>query len=344
MKKTFRLLLTLFIFSLFSSSAQAHILKKSNSEVDIQLPRVTWKIQVHLTDYNQSFEHADEEALKNYLTNRLRVMLDQKDCSLQALNFEKHLSEERVDMNVDFSCPQNSGEIELSYGIFYGDSEHRHIAKITEGSHGTSFTFSPENTEFTLKANPFWQVAANFLKLGLEHILLGFDHILFVLCLVLGAIRFRSLFWLVTSFTLAHSISLALATFGIVDLSPHVIEPAIAGSILWVALWNILTPQRAHTRGDIFITFFFGLIHGLGFSSALKDSQLFGKQVILPLLTFNFGVEIGQILVILISFPLLAWLRRKNPVLGARIEKIILAGIVLMASYWLIQRLFFFSN
>lgn len=343
MKTTLRIVFALFTLSFFAHSANAHILKNSNSEVDIQLPQVTWKIQVHLNDYNQSFEHADQEALKNYLTNRLRVMLNQKDCDLQALNFEKHLAEERVDLKADFSCPQNSGEVELSYGIFYGDSEHRHIAKISEGNYGTSFTFSPENTEFTLKANPFWQVAANFMKLGLEHILSGLDHILFVLCLVLGAIRFSSLFWLVTSFTLAHSISLALATFGIVNLSPHAIEPAIAGSLIWVALWNILTPQKAHTRGDIFITFFFGLLHGLGFSSALKESHLFGKQLVLPLLSFNLGVEIGQVLIILISFPLLALMRRKKPKLASLIEKIILAGIVLMAAYWLVERLFFFK-
>lgn len=326
------------------ASSEAHMLQKSTSEVDIQLPKVEWKIQVHLNDYNQSFENADEASLKAYLANRLRVILDRNDCALQGLKFEKHLPEERVDMNAEYLCPGTSGGIELSYGLFYGDNSHRHIAKIIQGAQSVSHTFSPEATEFKWEGGQAGEVFANFLKLGLEHILLGFDHILFVLSLVLGAIRFRSLFWLITSFTLAHSVSLALATFGIVDISPHVIEPAIAGSILWVALWNILTPQRAHTRGDIFITFFFGLIHGLGFSNALKEAQLFGKQLALPLLSFNVGVEIGQFLVVLLAFPLLAILRRKNAALSAWVERAALAGIILLAGYWLIQRLFFWSS
>lgn len=341
MKTFFRVLFSLSLVLFFSSSASAHMLRKSTSEVDIELPIVKWNIQVHLNDYNQSFENTDTEALKVYLKNRLRVILDQKDCDLQDLNSEKHFQEERVDMRAQFLCPANSGNLELSYGVFYGDNSHRHISKITRGAYTTSYTFSPENTELAIKGNFFWIVVWNFFKLGLEHILLGFDHILFVLSLVLGAIRFRNLFWLITAFTLAHSLSLALATFGIVNISPHVIEPAIAGSILWVALWNILTPQRAHTRGDIFITFFFGLIHGLGFSNALKEAQLFGKELITPLLSFNLGVELGQFLVILIVFPLLALLRNKVPQAAKFIEKFALIGIIAMACYWMVERLFF---
>ncbi|GEM_PF-2135392 len=341
MQKIFRSLLIFSTFLLLASPLHAHLLRKSTSEVDVQLPKINWKIQVHLNDYDQSFESADQESLKAYLTNRLRVILNHHDCSLQDLRFEKHEAEERVEMNAQFLCPQNSGDLEFSYGLFYGDNAHRHIAKINEGSYSTSYTFSPDNTEFKPSGRLFLKVFNNFLKLGLEHILLGFDHILFVLSLVLGAICFRSLFWLITSFTLAHSLSLALATFGIVNIPPHVIEPAIAGSILWVALLNLFTPQKSHTRGDVFITFFFGLIHGLGFSNALKEAQLFGKQLIMPLLGFNLGVEIGQFLIIAISFPLLAFVIQKSPRAGKRIEKMALIGISGMASFWLIQRLFF---
>lgn len=334
-------LLFFFSFFLFPPLLHAHMLQKSTSEINVNLPKIEWNIQVHLTDYNKTFEKADSESLKSYLTNRLRVILNQNDCTIQDLKFEKHEAEERVDMNTSFVCPQNSGDLEFSYGLFYGDNTHRHIAKISKENYSTSYTFSPDNTEFKLSGSLFLRTFLNFLKLGLEHILTGFDHILFVLSLVLGAICFRNLFWLVTSFTLAHSLSLGLAAFGIVNIPPHVIEPAIAGSILWVALWNLFTPQKAHTRGDIFITFFFGLIHGLGFSNALKDAQLFGKQLIAPLLSFNLGVEIGQCLVIAISFPLLAFIIQKSPKAGNIIEKISLIGISGMASFWLIQRLFF---
>ncbi len=341
MQKIFKTLLTFFTLFLLPFTLHAHMLRKSTSEININLPKVDWSIQVHLTDYNQSFEKADADTLKAYLANRLRIILNQNDCAMQDLKFEKHETEERVDMNASFLCSQNSGDLEFSYGLFYGDNAHRHISKITEGNSSTSYTFSPDNTEYKMKGGLFWKTFSNFLKLGLEHILTGFDHILFVLSLVLGAICFRNLFWLITSFTLAHSLSLALATFGIVNIPPHVIEPAIAGSILWVALWNLFTPQKVHTRGDIFITFFFGLIHGLGFSNALKEAQLFGKQLIAPLLSFNLGVEIGQFLVIAISFPLLAFIIKKSPKAGNIIEKITLIGISGMASFWLIQRLFF---
>ncbi len=341
MKKKLKVFLIFLSFFLFSLSLHAHTLKNSTSEVMVQLPKVEWNIQVHLSDFNNTFEKADLNSLKAYLTNRLRVIQEPEECELQDLQFNKNEVEERVDMNASFLCPKNSGNLELSYGLFYGDNEHKHISKIMQGAYNTSYTFSPANTEFKLEGNLFWKVFYNFLKLGLEHILFGFDHILFVLSLVLGAIRFRNLFWLVTSFTLAHSFSLALATYGFVNISPRVIEPAIAGSILWVALWNFITAQKSHTRGDIFITFFFGLIHGLGFSNALKDAQLFGKQIITPLLSFNFGVEIGQCLLIAVSFPIFAFILKKNPKFGKRVEKISLLAISGMAAFWLIQRLFF---
>ena len=140
--------------------------------------------------------------------------------------------------------------------------------------------------------------------IGFKHIVpLGVDHILFVLALFLGGRDMKTLLIQTGAFTLAHSATLALSTFGVVSLSPRIVEPLIALSIGIVGLENFLRPSGV-SRGRVAVVFFFGLLHGLGFAGILAGTPLVEGQRLIALLLFNLGVEFGQVAVLAAAFLL----------------------------------------
>jgi hypothetical protein len=184
------------------------------------------------------------------------------------------------------------------------------------------------------------EAAALYLKLGFEHILpLGLDHILFVLSLYLLNPKLKSILWQATAFTVAHSVTLGLAMYKVVNISPALIEPVIALSIVFVAVENIFSQKLKASR--IIVVFLFGLIHGLGFASALGQLGLPQNAYFSSLIMFNVGVELGQITVILSAYFLFGkWFGQKE----FYHRKIVIPFsiiIALIASYWTIERLFF---
>jgi hypothetical protein len=142
-----------------------------------------------------------------------------------------------------------------------------------------------------------------FFRLGVQHILTGYDHLLFLFALLLRGGRLRSLLGIVTAFTIAHSITLALAILGVVVIPPGVVEPVIALSIAYVALENIVRRQAA--SGRWLVSFVFGLVHGFGFAGALLELGLPPSGILGSLLFFNLGVEAGQAMVVAALFPAL---------------------------------------
>ena len=197
--------------------------------------------------------------------------------------------------------------------------------------------------------DPNWyQAAWTFVKLGFSHILDGLDHLLFLLCLVIpfGLRQFWGLIAVVTSFTVAHSVTLIAAALGMVPAGtwfPPLVEVLIALSILYMALENILATLRRRAAAAILqrrwlVTGLFGLVHGFGFSFALKqDLQFAGSHFLLSLLSFNVGVELGQILVLLIVVPVLSLLFKQAAVrrVGVVVASILVAHT---AWHWLIDR------
>lgn len=183
-------------------------------------------------------------------------------------------------------------------------------------------------------------VALIYLKLGFTHIIpLGIDHILFVLSLFFLNPKLKVVIWQATAFTVAHSITLGLAMYGLISPPTYIIEPVIALSIMFVAIENIISDELKPSR--ILIVFGFGLIHGMGFASVLTDLGLQKNQFLTSLLTFNLGVELGQIAVILLSWFLIGkWFHKKNWY-RKRIVIPISAVIAVIALYWTIERTFF---
>lgn len=181
---------------------------------------------------------------------------------------------------------------------------------------------------------------ALYMKLGFTHILPeGTDHILFVLGLFFLSLRFKPVLLQVTTFTVAHSLTLGLSLFGVLSLSPKIVEPLIALSIVYVAVENVLTDQFKPWR--LAVVFSFGLLHGLGFAGALRDLQIPSSDFLSALVSFNAGVELGQLSVILLAFIAVGLAFGKRPWYRGRVS--IPASVLIGATglYWTAQRVFF---
>ena len=215
---------------------------------------------------------------------------------------------------------------------------------VTPGGQVRAFEYAGDPG--VVRLDPRWhQAAARFVKLGFVHILDGTDHLLFLLCLVIPIRRFRTLVLIVTSFTIAHSITLIASAVNLAPDGlwfPPLVEMLIAASIVYMALENILgsagAPESGGLRRRWLAAFAFGLVHGFGFSFALRESlQFAGSHLLTSLVSFNVGVELGQLAALAILVPLLQMLFRS--VVAERIGTIVLSAFVAhTAWHWTTER------
>ena len=241
----------------------------------------------------------------------------------------------------------------LDYQILAGiDANHRLI--LTQANTDTPLQVltvgqSPLGTE----ADSGWMaIATNFLKSGIHHLLIGLDHLLFLFVLLIPAVYIRQqkqlvavsnpkaalieVFWIATSFTLAHSITLSLAALQIVSIPARFIESIIALSIAFAALNNLVPMLRVRA---VYLAFFFGLIHGFGFANVLVDLPLDTSARVLALLSFNIGIELGQLVFIAVVFPIALLLRHTQFYKWGVFYIGSLIGI-LVALWWFFERAF----
>jgi len=213
-----------------------------------------------------------------------------------------------------------------------------------ERANGTSqvVRLTPTEPAFVVAAAPRQlEMAATYLRLGIEHIWLGIDHLLFVLGLLLLVQGRRRLIGTITSFTVAHSITLAAATLGVVRLSQAPVEAVIALSIVFVA--GELAHERQGRAGwtrrwPWLVAFSFGLLHGFGFAGALREVGLPEQVIPIALLCFNLGVEIGQLLFLAAALPVIAWIRRTRFASPAWAWRVPAYGIGGLAAFWTLER------
>jgi hypothetical protein len=191
---------------------------------------------------------------------------------------------------------------------------------------------------YALEKAPVNDVVWFYFKMGVAHIVpLGYDHILFVISLCLLNSKVKTILWQASAFTVAHTITLALSMKGIIKLPAEIVEPLIALSIMFVAIENILLNTLKPWR--VAIVFMFGLVHGMGFASALNEIGLPRNQFYTSIFSFNAGVEIGQIIVISLVFLLIIIPFGEKPWFKKGIVYPLSAIIALIAGYWMIQRL-----
>ncbi|MEM9905140.1 MAG: HupE/UreJ family protein [Cyanobacteria bacterium P01_D01_bin.44] len=225
--------------------------------------------------------------------------------------------------------------LSLRYGLFPPEMPNAQcLTTILADGNTHNFVFTPTNPVFTLSQSPLWQAQfASFLKLGIEHIFTGYDHILFLVALLLPGGTLLHLVKIVTAFTLAHSLTLSLAVLNIVTLPTALVESLIALSIIYVAIDNLWLKRLQHRWG---ITFVFGLIHGLGFANILRDLTETQGNLVLSLASFNLGVELGQIGIVIITFLGLQTLGHYR--WSWHLQQVISVGLILVGSLWFAER------
>lgn len=214
-----------------------------------------------------------------------------------------------------------------------------------ERADGTTQTLrvQPDRPAFLIAAVPSqWDVARSYFGLGVEHIALGIDHLLFVLALVILVRDMRKLFWTITAFTLAHSLTLAAATLGWLHVPPPPVEASIALSIMFLASEIVHArhgrPGLTH-RWPWIVAFLFGLLHGLGFAGALSDVGLPGNAIPVALLFFNGGVEVGQLAFIAVVLAVMAAARRIRMPSHPEAWRVPVYSIGTVAAFWTIERI-----
>lgn len=176
-----------------------------------------------------------------------------------------------------------------------------------------------------------------FVGLGIEHIIGGIDHLLFLLALLALSTSLWQTVKIITAFTVAHSITLSLAVLGLVDVPSSIVEPLIAASIVWVAVENLVAPAGAGRRW--LIAAVFGLVHGLGFASALAELGLSRDALVRALVGFNVGVELGQLAFVVVVLPPLVWASRPGRL--PRLPQILSVIVALVGAVWFVQRVAF---
>ena len=200
-------------------------------------------------------------------------------------------------------------------------------------------SLSAHTINYKLEKAPVNDVVWFYLNLGYHHILPeGLDHILFVVGLCLLSTNIKTILWQATAFTVAHSITLGLSMKGLIVAPSAVVEPIIALSIMFVAIENLMVTELKAWR--ILIVFLFGLIHGMGFASSLNEIGLPRNAFLTSILSFNVGVELGQITIIIAVFGTLVFFFGQKPYYRQRVVYPLSILIAIVAGYWTVQRTF----
>lgn len=284
---------------------------------------------------------AQQKALTSIIESRLKISTAGK---LLPLELREILPiPEKRDLHLTFfhawSVAPESLRVESL--LFPYDPRHRTFINVYAGDQllrQDILTASSSVSEFrTSSHQSIAGVVGKFVKLGIHHIVIGPDHILFVIGLMLLGGSVGRLLKIVTAFTIAHSITLGLATFRIVSPPASIVEPVIALSIVFVGIHAFMGKKGHDPR--LWFAFCFGLIHGFGFANVLQDMVLPRQALGWSLFAFNAGVEIAQGCIVLAVVPLLGWLRRSQAVVAERLVASAALGITAAGGFWFFQRL-----
>jgi len=333
--------------SLFVSMAHAHerIGTFSHAVVTVSGDRVAYYLNLPpvTLELLRNNIGVREDDLADYFRSELIVMTAEQECQLiQLVQPPPFPSGNRL-VDMQYQCPVAVSDLTITSLLFLDlDESHTQFVRLAPPDDPGNVqheavltasvkTFQLDNVE--TEGSPWLERALAFLKLGLEHLITGFDHILFILTVIIG-LRFMQSIKAVTSFTVAHSLTMALAFLGTISLPASIVEPLIALTVIYVAIENIV--RKEIPRRWIW-TFVFGLIHGLGFVGALKVITVSQSELILSLVSFNIGIELGQILVVAVAM-LLFKLIHKYP-WRVWFDRVFSGGVALLGVFWLGQRL-----
>ena len=319
---------------LLSPAAFAHQTSVSFSELDVHGREVQALFRFAAADLRTQMDVADPLHLDRLLLDSFVI----QGCTRQPGTTVEPEGEDGVVAHARWLCAADIEALDVRVGFL--DSfpiGHTHLSRIRFGPDEISQrAVQLEDPSFTAaRSRSVMQEFRRFLLLGIEHIFTGYDHIAFLIGLLLLGGSLKELIKIVTAFTVAHSITLALAALSIVTPSPRVIEPLIAASIVFVGAENLWALRRhasaAALRHRWMLTFAFGLVHGFGFAAVLRELDLPRAVLATGLVSFNLGVEVGQVCIVLLALPLVRRLQRLSAPLSA--------VIAALGAFWLVQRL-----
>ena len=291
---------------------------------------------------DSTFAAARASAIVNLLAPRLIVAADGRPIKGEWSGLEVLAERQSLRLHVRFPTASPPGTVTIATVMFPYDPNHQTFVNVYERDALTQAILDRSRSEFQYFAGSRQGAVAvirKFLPAGIHHILIGPDHLLFLVGLLLLGGTIRQLAVVVTAFTVAHSITLSLAALDLVTPPARLIEPAIALSIVYVGADNLLVREGRDVRA--WIAFAFGFIHGFGFANVLREMDLPTRALGWSLFSFNVGVEIGQLFVVVIVASTLAALRSRSESAGRRL---VFAGslvVIAAGTFWFIQRVFF---
>lgn len=365
-----RALQALILLLLAIARAEAH--KPSDSYLMIELDGAAvsgqWDIALRDLDYALSLDENDDGAIdwgevrrrfpewSDYVLGHLQLADDAGICPMATdqLLIDEHTDGRYAVMRFSGRCGGRAAELTIRYRLFFDlDPQHRGLLRVERDGAVRSAVFAPDSDTVTLgsvRSGPHWAALSDYFHEGVWHIWIGYDHVLFLLSLLLPAALTRDgkgwrtsltireilldVAKIVTAFTLAHSITLSLATLGYLKFPSRWVESSIALSVL-LAAGNNLYPLWHRWRARV--AFGFGLVHGLGFASVLADLSLPPQLLGTALLGFNLGVECGQLLIVALLLPVALYLSRSPLYVPVALHAGSLT-IAMIATVWLIER------
>ena len=289
--------------------------------------------------------NAQRSAITRLFDDRLKVAADGAAPAAWTWSTPEPVSDRQsIRIRASHELVQPAGRIDVAALIFPYDPQHKTFLNMYEdGSLAAQAILDRDRSAFEYFAGTRQGVRAvlrRFVPAGVRHILIGPDHLLFLAGLLLLGGTMKQLLLVVTAFTIAHSITLSLAALGMVIPPANAIEPAIALSIVYVGADNLLVSAGGRdTRA--WIAFAFGLIHGFGFANVLREMDLPSRALGWTLFAFNVGVEIGQLVFVVLIASLFLWIRSRSELAGRRLAFAGSIIVMLVGAFWFVQRVFF---
>jgi hydrogenase/urease accessory protein HupE len=356
MQRLARVCLAVAFLLALAGPVDAHPVPFSYLDVQVQKNGLEVSIVVHIFDVAHDLQVAPPErllepavvaerasAIRALLAPRLELDADGQRLAPEWSEPEILRERQSLRLHLRYPAAAAPGTVALNTIMFPYDPQHQTFVNMYEGETLTSQMIldgqHPHLEYFAGTRQGVLAVVKKFIPAGIHHILIGPDHILFLVGLLLLGGTMRQLLFVVTGFTVAHSITLSLAALNIVTPPARLIEPAIALSIVYVGADNILAKGGRDVR--VWIAFTFGFIHGFGFANVLREMDLPARALGWSLFAFNVGVEIGQLLVVVLVASAFEGLRSRSEWAGRHLA---LAGsvvVILAGAFWFVQRVFF---
>jgi hydrogenase/urease accessory protein HupE len=353
-----RTLLSFFALAL-ASPAWAHPVPFSYLDLRLGANAIEASLVIHAIDLahdigipqsdqllKQAVANERAAAMASLIGSRLRVTADGRPLPLAWDNPDVLVERQSLKLYARASWPRTPGVLAVNAYLFPYDPNHQTFINVYEGGTLTTQAILDRSRHdfeyFAGTRQGTFAVIRKFLPSGVHHILIGPDHLLFLVGLLLLGGSLRQLLIVVTAFTIAHSVTLSLAALNLVTPPASIIEPAIALSIVYVGADNLLVAQQRGGRDmRAWIALAFGFIHGFGFANVLREMGLPTRALGWSLFSFNVGVEVGQLMVVIAVAAALAALRAKSETMGRRL---VFAGSVVViaaGAFWFVQRVFF---